>query len=315
VQRRALGKTDLTVSELALGTWGLASNAYGPPEDKRLQRIVEKALDKDISVIDMAPVWGSSETVVGKAVGNRRDDVVYATRAGVRFEGDELVTSFEPSALRADLEGSLSRLGTDRVDVWLLHDPPEEELSEEARKSIVELMSALREEQKIRAWGASVTSASQAKLALDAGAEVLSLPYNVLHRSVLDELGDAIAEKGTGVMARSILDYGVLSGRWGESRSFGENDHRRERWSAEGLRTRVRQVNRLRFLVHGEIHSLVCAAMRFVLANERVSTAVLGPRTIGQLEELYGYSKDGAPYLPPEDIARVPEVLKTAAKI
>jgi aryl-alcohol dehydrogenase-like predicted oxidoreductase len=315
VQRRSLGKTDLTVSELALGTWGLASNAYGPPEDKRLGRVVEKALDKDISVIDMAPVWGASEATVAKATGNRRDDAIYVTRAGARYEGEEIVTSFDDDSLRADLAVSLDRLQTDRVDVWLLHDPPEEELGDDARKRIADLMTALREEKKIRAWGASVTGVAQAKLAIEAGAQVLSLPYNVLHRSLLDELAPEIKERGIGVMARSILGYGVLSGRWGESRSFPENDHRRDRWSTEGLRTRVRQVNRLRFLVHGDIHSLVCASMRFVLANELVSTAVLGPRTIGQLEELYGYSKDGAPYLPQEDIGRIPDVLKTAAKI
>jgi aryl-alcohol dehydrogenase-like predicted oxidoreductase len=319
VQKRPLGKTGLHVSELALGTWGLATEAYGTPDEKRFARIVKKALDRDVETFDMAPLWGDgmSEKVIGQTVGpERRDDSIYVTRAGVRWVDGEAQSSFEPATLRRDCEQSLRRLKTDRIDVWLLHNPPDDVLDhEDTRKPLVELVEKLKAEKKIRAWGASVTTAQQGRQAIEAGAEVLCLPYSLLGGDELHDLSGEIEDAKCGVIARSILGYGLLSGRWGESRTFPETDHRRHRWNADALKLRVRQVNRLRFLVHGEVLSMVCAAMRFVLANQQVSTAVLGPRTLGQIDELLGYGKDGAPYLPEYDLTRIPQVLAASEKL
>ncbi len=318
MQKRRIGKTRVEISELALGTWGLAAEAYGPVDDSRFRRVVERAVERDVEAFDLAPLWGDgrSETIVADVVGDARPEVNYITRAGARWSEDgELETSFESDALERDLDGSLDRLATDRIDVWLLHNPSAEEMREHS-EPIQKLVHRVKKDKRVRAFGVSVATDEQARAALDLeGVDVLCMPYNMLNRFLLHELAADLDERGVTVIARSILSYGILSGRWGESRTFSDLDHRKHRWKKEAIRTRVRQVNRLRFLVHGEVGSLVSASMRFVLANNLVSAAIVGPRSTGQLHELLGYVKDGPPYLPEFDIHRVGSVLKEATTI
>ncbi|MEM9194114.1 MAG: aldo/keto reductase [Myxococcota bacterium] len=297
---------------MILGTWGLASDAYGPVDDYRFEQVLERALERGVRAFDMAPVWHGSEPAVQKAVGKLRDDVVYITRAGARLDDGDLRQSYDLDALRKDCEASLKALDTDRIDVWLLHSPPED-LWAEREEEIRELVEKLKEEGKIRAWGAAVGSEDMARAAVDCGAEVLCLPYNIVQKELLHDLSDAISDNKVGVLARSILGYGLLSGRWGEYRRFPDYDHRHHRWDPDALRARVRQVNRLRFLVHGEVYSMVSASLRYVLENQLVSAAILGPRSLGQVQELLGYKKDGPPYLPEEDLERIASVLDPLA--
>ena len=112
-----------------------------------------------------------------------------------------------------------------------------------------------------------------------------------------------------GVLARSPLLHGLLSGRWTEYRQFADDDHRRARWTNKALTIRVREVNPLRFLVKDDVRSMTSASLRFVLANPAVSCALLGARRPVQItnaNELVGT----APYLPPEDLVRVAELTK-----
>ena len=128
MQERSLGKTEIRLSEVSLGTWGLASCAYGPVSESAFDKVVGSAIDAGITTFDMAPSWGleeASERAVARVGGYRRHMLRYITRAGVRVTDGQISRDYSPEALRADCEASLSRLGTDRIDVWLLHDPPE----------------------------------------------------------------------------------------------------------------------------------------------------------------------------------------------
>ena len=164
------------------------------------------------------------------------------------------------------------------------------------------------EEGKILAWGAAVNDLERARMALAAGTQVLCLAYNVLASDDLHDLSGEISVTGCGVLAHSTLAYGLLAGRWSENRRFPIGDHRQYRWNPDALRERVRQVNRLRFLVHDNVPSLASAAIRFVLANAVVTTAVVGCRTAGQLRQTVDCA-DGPPYLPDDDLVKLPQVL------
>jgi aryl-alcohol dehydrogenase-like predicted oxidoreductase len=102
-----------------------------------------------------------------------------------------------------------------------------------------------------------------------------------------------------GVIARSVLMYGMLAGRFGPKKRFGPDDHRARRWSPEALAERVRQTNELRDYLHnGPALNVTALALRFVLAHEAVSSAIVGPRTAGQLEGLITSIEGEGPALP-----------------
>jgi aryl-alcohol dehydrogenase-like predicted oxidoreductase len=245
---------------------------------------------------------------VGKAVEERRDDVTLITRAGARWRDDALDLDTTAEALSKDVEASLERLGTDRIDVWLLHEPKDELWLRDDWREVVE---ALKKDGKIRAWGATASTADSARMAVSAGAEALCITYNMISSDDLHDLSGEISKQKCGVIARSPLMHGLLAGRWAEYRSFPRTDHRRDRWSAQALRARIRQIDKLRFLVHGDITSLGEAAIRYVLENSLVTTTTVGARTPAQVESAVKASGD-APYLPDEDLVKIPQALATA---
>lgn len=310
MRKRTLGRTELRLSQIALGTWGLAGEGYGPCPEDTFQRTVVGALDEGITTFDMAPLWGDgrAERVVGRAVAERRDRVQLITRAGVVWKDGHVHRRFDPASLTADCEGSLQRLGTDRIDVWLLHNPPDPVL---AQDDWAEAAARLKSQGKVRAWGVSVSNADQARRALAMGADVLCLVYNLLVSDDVDDLASDIAVAGCGVLARSPLAYGLLTGDWAEGKTFAPEDHRHHRWTTEALRQRVRQVAMLRFLVHDDVPSQAAAALRFVLSNPSVASALVGARTRQQVGNAAAAVRV-SPYLPEDDLIRLPQVLAAA---
>ncbi|HEY4116818.1 MAG TPA: aldo/keto reductase, partial [Byssovorax sp.] len=142
-------------------------------------------------------------------------------------------------------------------------------------------------------------------------AEVLELAYNVFVAADLHELSADIADAGAGVLARSVLAHGLLAGHWSGEREFEPGDHRRARWTPRELAARVKQLDALRPLVTGNVLTLRAAALRFVLANDVVSSAVLGPRTVTQLDQLTREAGAGPPYLTDTALAELASRLST----
>ena len=388
MRKRKLGDTSLHISELTLGTWGLAG-AYGPMSESLIQSTVEAALEEGVDTFDVAPLWGDMEQVIGKVLaeheakqapeaaassasgtplplapkapspsappsvrpqrgtadaqiprpnfgaprpgsvrpppppppgvaGPKKDgskppeppaaSTHVITRGGARIVGDKLLHRFDDDSLREDCERSLEKLGRKSIDVWLLHDPPEADLHS---GKVFDLAKDLVAEGKVRVWGVSTAQSEVAELALRGGAKAVCLPYHLLAAEDLEDLREAIEENKAGVLARSPLCHGLLSGRWTEYRRFAQDDHRAHRWRAEALAMRVRQVNQLRFLVTGEITSLSSAALRFVLGSELVTSAVVGARRPVQIRGLSGLVGE-PPYLPEEARERVQQVLTAA---
>jgi aryl-alcohol dehydrogenase-like predicted oxidoreductase len=310
MRKRTLGRTELRLSQITLGTWGLASGAYGPCTEEDFERTVVGALDEGITTFDVAPLWGDglAERVVGRAVAERRDRSQLITRGGVVWKDGRVHRRFDPDALAADCEASLARLGTDHVDVWLLHNPPDPVL---AQDDWAEVGARLKREGKTRAWGVSVGNADQARRALAMGADVLCLVYNLLAADDVDDLASDIAVAGCGVLGRTPLAYGLLTGEWAEDRTFPKEDHRHHRWTSTALRQRVRQVAQLDFLVHDDVPSLTAAALRFVLSNPSITSAMVGARNRQQVGSAAAAVRV-SPRLPDDDLIRLPQVLAAA---
>jgi aryl-alcohol dehydrogenase-like predicted oxidoreductase len=309
--KRALGKTGLKLTELTLGTWGLSGDGYGAVDEATQTRVIDRALDVGIETIETADAYaaGRMEQLVGRALARRPelgDRVIVITKGGTDRTTSPPRKRFDGEYLRASVERSLRRLGRDRIDVYLLHNPRAEIF---ATNEAVDAMLELKAAGKIGYWGISAGDVAAGRTALRRGADVIEMAYSLVHSTDLHRLGGEIMVSGAGVLARSTLAYGLLAGHWRSDRDFGPGDHRVDRWSKPELARRLEQISALRFLINRDTTTMRSAAVRFVLANQMVTTAVLGPRSVTQLEELVREVGAGPVYMRDADLARLPHAL------
>jgi aryl-alcohol dehydrogenase-like predicted oxidoreductase len=270
--------------------------------------IVRRALDMGFSLFDTADAYGGGrmELMLGKVLPK---DATIVTKVGTDRATDPPRKRFDGAWLRGAVGRSRKRLGRDAIDLVLLHNPSVEAL-EGGEAS--DAMEALVREGAIKHWGVSAGDDLVARAAIDKEAEVLELAYSLVHSIDLHRLAGDIMVSGVGVLARSTLSHGLLSGYWSTERSFEDGDHRNERWTRLELERRVEQLSALQFLVKGDVLTLRGAAVRFVLANPLVSAAVLGPRTVEQLEQLVRETGAGPRYIPDEHLMKLPRALGKA---
>lgn len=309
MRTRRFGRLGLMVSELSLGTWGLSGDAYGPVYEQELERIVELALELGVTLFETADVYGGGamEKLLGDTLDPRTTQVV--TKLGT-VRDEPARKCFDAAYLKDALARSRDRLKRETIDVVLLHNPGVETLREG------DAIPFLREEQhagRIVGWGVSAGSAEVAKAALDQSADVLELAYNLFAAKTLHELTDRIAQTDTAVLARSVLAHGLLVGHWSPNKTFFPHDHRSRRWTPEALKYRISQLQVVRQMVGGEVLTMRAAALRFVLSNQIVSSAVLGVRSQTQLRQLVRELGEREDYLPDEVLAALPEWLRQAS--
>jgi aryl-alcohol dehydrogenase-like predicted oxidoreductase len=170
-------------------------------------------------------------------------------------------------------------------------------------------LESLKKAGKIRHWGVAAGDEDVARAAIDRGAEVVELAYNLLHPIDLHRISGDVMVAGCGILARSVLAHGLLTRTWEKERTFEESDHRSSRWTKLELEQRVGQLAAVEFLVKGEVRTPRGAAVRYVLANHLVSSAVLGPKTVTQLEELVRETGGGPRYIPDDDLRQLPRAL------
>jgi aryl-alcohol dehydrogenase-like predicted oxidoreductase len=310
MRKRPLGKTGLVVSELAIGTWGLSGDAYGPVDDADAELVLRRAIDMGFSLVDTADAYGAGrmERLCGKLL-KEHSDLIVATKGGIDRTTDPARRSFGATATRERVERSCKRLGVDAIPLYLLHNPTPDTLHE---GESIDTLQALKKEGKVRHWGVAAGDEDVARVAIDKGAEVIELAYNLTHPLDLHRISGDVMVGGCGILVRSVLAHGLLSGDWEKDRSFNDGDHRTQRWTRMELEHRVRQLDALRFLVKGEVPTLRGAAVRFALANHLVAAAVLGPRTKEQLEQLVRETGGGPRYLHDDDLRQLPRILEKA---
>jgi aryl-alcohol dehydrogenase-like predicted oxidoreductase len=297
----------LTVSELALGTWGLAGEGYGTVDAAERDRVIDRALELGITLFETADVYGRGEmeTCLGERLSAHPASQVVTrigTFRGTVESGARTQKRFDAPYLREAVERSGERLKRAKLDVVLLHNPSASTVS---RGEATGLLKELKTSGVIAAWGVSAGDNYVARAALGHGAELIEAPYNVFFSRELHELGADITRTGAGVLARSILAYGLLAGQYPQRHSFPYHDHRAFRWTTSEFETRVRQLAAVRTLVSGEVMSTRAAAVRFVLANQMVSAAVLGPKDVPQLEQLVRDAGTEPPYLAAEALTQL----------
>jgi len=284
MRRRPLGKTGLEVTELGLGTWGLSGEAYGPVSVDEAMRTLVRAQAMGLTLFETSASYGRGgmEIALGKALAGK-EDVVVVTKLGTDRSVDPPEKSFDAEFLRKAAKTSRERIGTAAKLIALLHHPSRATV--EAGVA-AETMASLTEEGVIDSWGVSGDDEPIVEAAIAAGAPVVSLAYNILKVQPLRALEARLREAGIGVLAHSVLAYGLLAGRWAPGREFRQGDHRRERFAGNTVRKRLRHLDAVRPLVSGDVANIRAAALRFALANEAVSSVVLGPKSSAQLDQL-----------------------------
>lgn len=293
---RQLGKTQIECSELGLGTWGLCGDAYGPVSPEEQDRVIARARALGITLFETADTYagGGMEARLARVLG-QDESCCIVTKIGTLLDEAPARKCFDGGFLYGRLCATKERLLPRTPDVVLLHNPSLDTL---ARGEATEWMRQHAKAGYIRSWGVSAGSAAVAQAAIDAAAPIVELAFNVLWAGDYREIEQKARDQGTGLIARSVLAHGLLSGMWALDRRFPAGDHRAERWTDDELRRRLRHLDALRPLVRAEVTSMRAAALRWVLQHETLSCAVLGPRNCVQLDQLVRDAGKGPPYLP-----------------
>jgi aryl-alcohol dehydrogenase-like predicted oxidoreductase len=307
MRERELGRSKEAISELALGTWGLSGDAYGPVYHKEVDRVIDRAIELGITLFDTAPSYGDGR--MEEKLGAMLDPEIHrvVTKIGTVKDGASAQKKFDVASLREAFDQSRARLKRDKLDIVLLHNPSAAALERrEASDWLAERVKA----GELNHWGVSAGNGEIARVAIERGAMVIELAYNVFHQRDLHGLAGEIAATETAVLARSVLAHGLLAGHWPKTKVFFDNDHRSQRWTKEQVQYRMEQLGAVRQLVGDDVLTLRAAAVRFVLENQLVSSAILGPRSVTQLNPLVHEVGKGPPYLKSEELAALPARLE-----
>jgi aryl-alcohol dehydrogenase-like predicted oxidoreductase len=295
VNKRPFGDTGLQVSEIGLGGWQLGETCWNGPDESDSIRMVHRALDAGVNFFDTAPCYaaGRSETFLGRALAGRWQDVVICTKFGRSPDG----VDFDAGKIAWSIEQSLRRLGTDRLDIVLLHNPPAEILDGVAAPHLG-VLERMREKGLIRAYGASVDWPVEIDtVATTSLSRALEVWLSVLHQEPWQAV-QAAAQRGLGTIVKVPLESGWLSGRY-DARSTFEDV--RKRWSREDIVRRATLVDRFRRLLPPGV-SPIHGALRFVLANPGVATVIPGAKSMAQLEDNLAAAAEP---LPPATVAAI----------
>jgi aryl-alcohol dehydrogenase-like predicted oxidoreductase len=260
-----------------------------------------------MNFIDTADAYGRghSEELLAQLLKTRRKEVVLATKGGNQFTVRQGLRNFDPDYITSALEASLKRLQIDTIDLYQLHNPSPEVMR---RGEIFERLDRCKREGKIRFYGVSLEKTSDGLVAIETGKpDTLQVVYNILHQDPEEQLFPLAQRENIGILARVPLERGVLSGRFKSTAEFAQKDWRRGAFSEDGLAQTHTAVEKLGFLVKGDVPNLAHAALRFILSNPVVSTVIPGIRTVKQVEENIAIS---GRILPEEDIMRLRELYR-----
>lgn len=287
MQTRELGHSGLTVSVVGLG----CNNFGGRLDQTGTNAVVERALDRGITLFDTADIYGGaggSETMLGRALGNRRSEIVLASKFGMDMgEGRK---GAKPAYVRQALEASLQRLGTDYLDLYQLHAPDPETPLEDTLGAL----HALVQEGLVRHIGCSNLPAEDVRRA-DAYARAQGLTpftsaqdeYSLIVREVEGELLPALRELNLGLLPYFPLASGLLTGKYRAGAELPEgaritgSERAQERYLTEENWARVED---LRAYAEARGHSLLELAFGWLLAEPLVSSVIAGATRPEQID-------------------------------
>ena len=294
LQTTELGSTGMQITQVGFGAWALGGGGFewswGAQEDEESIAAIHHALELGVNWIDTAAQYGfgHSEEVVGRAIANL-DERPYVFTKGGQPEGPGGATLHDLTrdGLRRELEGSLSRLGLDAVDLYQIHWPIPDEQIEEGWTALVEL----REEGLTRHIGVSNFSVEQLRRAQEiAPVETLQPPYSLIARDVADEILPFADSEGIGVIVYSPMGSGLLTGAMTRERIEGlpDDDWRKgaSPFREPELSANLAIAERLREVAERHGTTAGAVAVAWTLRNPGVDAAIVGFRRPAQVDPI-----------------------------
>lgn len=292
---RTFGQTGLKVSEIGIGAFPISGvqqqtdgtqKGWTGTDEQQSIALIHRAEDLGVNLIDSAESYGAghSEEVVGRALQERRDKWIIATKVSPNSGWDandpDLPTQAKKRIIEA-AEGSLKRLDTDYIDIYQLHAIP----LEGVMSTVMETLAKLREEGKIRWYGISTNDREALDKLRELGEiHMLQIGYNLLERDA-DDLLHFAKQESIGTLIRVPLAKGMLTGKYFQSSEIPKEDIRYERFNRPGSIDAFQKLPALGFLAENTGRTMVQAALRFTLDHPGTSCVIAGAKTIQQIEQ------------------------------
>jgi aryl-alcohol dehydrogenase-like predicted oxidoreductase len=316
MEQRRLGQRGPRVSVVGLGTWAIGGRDWGPTDDAVSRKAIHAALDRGVTLLDTADVYGfghAEELIAGVLAERGREGVIVATKAGNDFynaaaEDDKGYGKIRQNYARDYLVGaaeqSLRRLRVEALDILQLHSPDSHWLE---RDDPWDALALLKKQGKIRHAGWSVQSFRETEQAHIAERhrdllDCLQVRYNLLEREAEQVLFPMAIQHGIGVIVRIPILFGLLAGKFTRDSRFGEDDHRRFNLSPEKLDGYLRRFEELGPLFDRHPGSSMSqVSLRFCISHPACQTTIPGAKTESQVAEncaAAGLSPIGADEVP-----------------
>ncbi|NHN87824.1 aldo/keto reductase [Acetobacter conturbans] len=284
-----IGQSGVTASRIGLGTWAIGGWMWGGSDRQQSLETIRTAVDMGVTLIDTAPVYGfgNSEEIVGEAIaqGGLRDRVQIATKLGLNWKDGKPFRDCRPARIRQEIEDSLRRLRTDRIDLYQVHWPDlESDLAETGR-----VLEDLRSEGKILAIGVSNFSPEQMdRFRAGATLDAIQPPYNLFERDIERDVMPYAEKSGLTMLCYGALCRGLLAGKITETTQFSGDDLRKSdpKFREPRLAHYVAAVKELSALAQERFgKSVLALAVRWVL-DQGPTIALWGARHPGQLDAI-----------------------------
>ncbi len=277
---RKMGKSQLEVSVVGHGTWGLGNDFFGEVDEKTGIAAIHQSMDLGVNLIDTAPAYGQnfeSEITVGKAIAGRRDKAVISTKFGIHRIMGEYVKCLSPMLIRKEIENSLSRLGTDYIDIYMIHWPDNNFGIEGA----LDVLADLKKEGKVRETAVSNFSVEEIDLAVaKAGIVCVQPPFSLLDRSSIENGVIPHCHKNNiGTMTYGSLGGGILTGTM-EKPLVADGKEQRSgfyNFFEEPMWTKCNQlIDTMREIATARSVPVAQVAINWTLAQPGVTTVLMG---------------------------------------
>lgn len=283
MEKRRFGKTGAIVSEIGLGTWQLGGKWGDNFNEIEALNILNTAYENGINFIDTADIYndGKSEEMIGKFIKDKKDNLYITTKCG-RGLNPHIDEGYNGENIERFIDGSLKRLGVEKLDMVLLHCPP---TSVYKKDEVFSALDRIKANGKIANYGVSIEKVSEGLQAMEYNIAAIEVIFNMFRLKPLDELFKKTLENDIGVIARVPLASGLLTGKFNENTVFGKGDHRfynrngeffdkGETFSGVDYETGLKAVAELKKVFQTE--NLAPIALRWILMHKAVSTVIPG---------------------------------------
>lgn len=307
MELRQLGSSSLEISPIVFGAWAIGGWMWGGTDENDAIAAIHAAIDNGVNMIDTAAIYGMglSEELVAKAVADRRDRVLIATKCGMRWDdpqgrgtdpwpnnkpdGTEVTVrkNSKSDSIAYECEQSLKRLGTDVIDLYQIHWPDMSTTVEES----IRAMEKLLKDGKIRAVGVSNYNVEWLARA-QAVTPIASVqpPYSVLRRDIEQDIVPLCQKENIGIIVYSPMERGLLTGKVTPDRVFGEGDHRSQLplFTPENRRRVLDSLESLRPLCERHKATFAQLIINWTFRQPGITAAIVGARNAEQVEQNTG---------------------------